>query len=216
MLLAHDLQVQEYFRRLDAPLQKMPPDERAASSLELRQHLAELIAAYEELGCTPDEAAQLALRRFGDPGRVGRRLLREWQAARPAPYDADAVALACALAWSVGLTVALVMNPWARSMESVNVTVRIAVPCLAGLFTGWTLPRHGTRAMCLAALVFALPLLLLAAQLAVSGSAADASGILRLAADPLFLWPTLGGCTACLAGRLRSVRLPKMGRATPA
>jgi hypothetical protein len=72
-----DVRIDAYCAQLDARLVGMPEAQRRELEQELRQHLAALVAAYEELGRTPEEATAAALARFGDPVRIGRRLARE-------------------------------------------------------------------------------------------------------------------------------------------
>ncbi len=67
----------QWFQRLNAPLKRLPPQERAELHQEVRQHLESLVAANEELGSSPQEAWELAMTQFGDPARIGRRLAWE-------------------------------------------------------------------------------------------------------------------------------------------
>lgn len=71
-----------WFQRLNAPLKRLPPQERAELHQEVRQHLEALVAANEELGSSPQEAWEHALAQFGDPTRIGRRLAWEWRRGR--------------------------------------------------------------------------------------------------------------------------------------
>jgi hypothetical protein len=73
--------IDAYFAQLDAQLAGMPEAPRRELEQELRQHLAALVAAHEELGRTPEDATAAALARFGDPVRIGRRLARVSQRA---------------------------------------------------------------------------------------------------------------------------------------
>jgi hypothetical protein len=69
--------IDAYFARLNAQLGTLPEEQRRELEQELRQHLAALVAAHEELGRPPEEATAAALARFGDPVRIGRQLTRE-------------------------------------------------------------------------------------------------------------------------------------------
>ncbi len=71
--------LETFFQRLNAPLRPMPQAQRAELHLEVRQHLDGLTAAYEELGLSPHAAQQEALRAFGDPRKIGRRMYWEWR-----------------------------------------------------------------------------------------------------------------------------------------
>ena len=75
-------ELNEWFQRFNAPLKRLPAEERAELHLEVRQHLEALAAANEELGSSPAEASDLALKQFGDPYKIGRRLCQEWQHSR--------------------------------------------------------------------------------------------------------------------------------------
>ncbi len=66
-----------WFQRLNAPLKRLPAEERAALHVEVRQHLEALAAANEELGSSLEEAWDLARTQFGDPGKFGRKMRRE-------------------------------------------------------------------------------------------------------------------------------------------
>ena len=68
-----------WFNRLNAPLKRLPAEERVALHQEVRQHLDALAAANEELGSSPEEAWKHALEQFGDPTRIGRRMAWEWR-----------------------------------------------------------------------------------------------------------------------------------------
>ena len=46
----NDPQVEEWFQRLNAPLQRLPLAERVELHTEVRQHLDALVAANKELG----------------------------------------------------------------------------------------------------------------------------------------------------------------------
>lgn len=69
-----------WFKRLNAPLKRLPAEERAELHQEVRQHLESLAKANEELGSSPEEAWEHALTQFGDPGKFGRQMQREARA----------------------------------------------------------------------------------------------------------------------------------------
>ena len=52
----NDPQVEHWFQRLNAPLKRLPAEERTQIHQEVRQHLEALAAANEELGSSPEEA----------------------------------------------------------------------------------------------------------------------------------------------------------------
>jgi hypothetical protein len=67
----------EYLGQLSRPLGLAPHEWSDELRQELRQHLEALVAAHIELGSSPEEAVAAALRQFGDPVLIGRRLSRE-------------------------------------------------------------------------------------------------------------------------------------------
>ncbi len=87
-------ELDRWFQRLNAPLKRLPADERANLHLEVRQHLEALVAANEELGSTPEEAWKHALIQFGDSGSFGKKMAQEWRQDRT-DFRAVMVALRC-------------------------------------------------------------------------------------------------------------------------
>jgi hypothetical protein len=63
-----------YLDMLEQSLRLLSPEERAEWREEARQHLVEIARAEEELGLSPEEAAAAAMRQFGNPTQIGRRL----------------------------------------------------------------------------------------------------------------------------------------------
>lgn len=74
--------VNDWFRRLDAAWRHLPAEERASQREEIQQHLEGLVAANITLGQLPDDAWKAALKQFGDPTRIGRKMYQEWQQGR--------------------------------------------------------------------------------------------------------------------------------------
>jgi hypothetical protein len=82
---------EQYLDSLEKPLNTLSPDERREWRHEAAQHLGDLAAAHEELGATPEEAAEAALAQFGDAGLIGSQMRQQasgrildgsgWQAA---------------------------------------------------------------------------------------------------------------------------------------
>src|SRR5579859_4441771 len=70
--------LETYLDTLCRPLaEATPPEEQRAIRDEMRAHLLALAAAHEELGNTPEEAMQAALRKFGSAQKVGAALRNE-------------------------------------------------------------------------------------------------------------------------------------------
>lgn len=57
----NDPSLDQWFQQFNAPLKRLPVEERAQLHTEVRQHLEALVAANEELGSTPEEAWAHAL-----------------------------------------------------------------------------------------------------------------------------------------------------------
>lgn len=76
------LEAQEWFRRFEASLRRLPMEERLRQREEVQQHLEGLMAAQEALGQSPEAAWKAALAQFGDPTQIGRKLCQEWQQGR--------------------------------------------------------------------------------------------------------------------------------------
>jgi hypothetical protein len=64
-------------RYLDKVSRPMPVREREEWRMEVEQHLASIIAAYEELGHSHEEATELALTRFGEAAQLGLQMQAE-------------------------------------------------------------------------------------------------------------------------------------------
>lgn len=173
----NDEHLDQFFQRLNKPLKRMPQPARAELHAELRQHLAALVAAHEELGSTPEEALDLALRQFGDPAKIGHRLWWEWflsSRRRPsegflaAGYALVLYAL-CDLLFALPPLLAplgdrLVPSScmaalrsggdflrYAQTLELLGLLTVLAmtlgVPALVGWLVGRKFPRHSLRAM---------------------------------------------------------------------
>lgn len=162
-----------FFKRLNAPLHRMPQQERTELHQEVRQHLDGLTAAYEELGLSPDEALESALRAFGDPCKIGRRMYWEWRRGQwrglsgemkavlsmIGLYASSATILLTALVWSYAVP------PLRGAMpeSALLLTVLAGIPALAGGVLGRLFPKHAvvgafyaTVALTLMPLLFAL------------------------------------------------------------
>lgn len=160
----------EWFQRFNAPLKRLPTEERAELYAEVRQHLDALVAANEELGSPPEEAWELALVQFGDPGAIGRRLAWEWRRGRGwISPDMTAVLYGLGITAATFFGVTLVLNSsWLWSgwwaflsvhSEAVFGTAYMAtVPVLTGAAVGKKFPKQAlTGAFYSAALLPILP-----------------------------------------------------------
>lgn len=145
---ARDTRIEDYLDHLTTPLVDggVPYAVRHEVRREIRQHLLACATAYEELGRSPDEAVPQAIAQFGNPTRIGRRWLCEWQSAEP-PHPVHSVRHATFVALSVfGLATisALALSLLAGSsalfslawMNTLLACEAVAAPTLAGLITG--------------------------------------------------------------------------------
>jgi hypothetical protein len=73
-----------YLDQVCAPLKAAMPEARSNEyRAEMRIHLKERIAAYQELGATPEQAIADALRQFGDSGYIARHWQQECERTVP-------------------------------------------------------------------------------------------------------------------------------------
>jgi len=84
--------VNDWFRRLDAAWRRMPADERTRQRDEVQQHLEGLVAAKVAQGQSVEAAWNAALKQFGEPTQIGRKMYQEWRRNR-AGFHADARAV---------------------------------------------------------------------------------------------------------------------------
>ncbi len=153
----------DYVQRLNAQLRKMPPQERAE---ELRQHLEAQARAHEELGATPAEAMQAALRSFGDPARIGRKLYWEWRQTRR--QRAVSSLLPFLLGTMIVCAVPLLCFAWMNSQGIGDFPgfpryclLLGFTPLLTGTLLGLCFPRRAVRLMVTASAIWIASFLLL-------------------------------------------------------
>lgn len=80
MFSPHDSHpAKEWFRRFDAASRHLPAEERTSQRQEIKQHLEGLVAAKVAQGQSNGAAWESALKQFGDPTQIGRKMYREWQ-----------------------------------------------------------------------------------------------------------------------------------------
>lgn len=146
--LSDDQRVKRFFFRLDEPLRGIPAPERAELHTELRQHLETLVATHLELGASPEEAIEAALRSFGDPAIVGRKLMREWRLKNRDPFWATVAAigvfqlvlgsaLQILLAWRFHYYGHGAIDTHVAQMYNLGVSL---IPLLGGIVVGLRLP----------------------------------------------------------------------------
>ena len=193
-------EVETYFHRLNAQLKKMPPEDRAELHQELRQHLDALAAAHEELGATPEEAARAALRRFGDPKRLGRKMFQEWwQTVHSGERQVVPAILTVLLIHFVFIFAALVW--WPKTHVLLDMT--FAAPPVAGVTARLLFPTGGLKGVAIG-YVFALSLVVFPAM----GISVEDFLMSLLVGG---VWMALGCGAAWLTGVIRRKR-PSGGR----
>jgi hypothetical protein len=97
----HPNRLEEYLDQLERPLTALSPTARREWREEAHEHLQSLIAAHEELGSSPEEAVEAAVRQFGDAARIGRGLRSvARRRRRTTPADREALTMAV---WNIGL-----------------------------------------------------------------------------------------------------------------
>ena len=197
----------QWFQRFNAPLKRLPAEERAELHQEVRQHLESLVAANEELGSPPQEAWEHALMQFGDPARIGRRLAWEWRRGRgwvspdmtAVLYGLGAhVVIASALIFCTVL-VMTVFQLYDNSGTTFIVEYLVGVPTLVGAAIGRRFPDRALTGAFHAAVAW--PLLPLMVACAVSMTRLNIPDLLSV-----MLWPAAWLTLGCGAAYVASAR----------
>jgi hypothetical protein len=202
-----DPRIEDYLDRIYAPLVGWVPYEaRAELRAELQAHLVSRVAAYQELGSSPDAAVREALAQSGDPQAVAREWMREWERILPrrkAPpaWYATLVALVC-----FAVSTRLICELIGAAQEGALVptwlgnAVAVVLPLLAGLTTGMLSRARSVRAV-LAALLLLIPLTALALS-----TDPDFNEVAGLSVRIGMFWIPIGCAAAALGGWLRTRR----------
>ncbi|MBC8140565.1 MAG: hypothetical protein H7Y38_03905 [Armatimonadetes bacterium] len=77
-LLETTPELDSYLATLGKEIAPLPPEERDAAQVELRQHLEAIVAAETELGTPPAQAVENALTQFGDARTLGKTMRQTW------------------------------------------------------------------------------------------------------------------------------------------
>jgi hypothetical protein len=165
--------LERYLEELERPLTALTPEARAEWREEARQHLAALAAAHEELGSSPEEAVEAALRQFGDARQIGRQVQQSspeglqkggsWRAIGRAYLLFSAPLMAGIIAMiGFGYAYVLSLNPAALdAMRVAGACAFVAVPVAGGWRVGRRMPGRRPGMHLLAALAlsfFAVPI----------------------------------------------------------
>jgi len=90
--------VKDWFRCLDSAWRCLPAEERDSQREEIQQHLEGLVAAKLAQGQLHEVAWEAAIRQFGDPTQLGRKMYQEWQQGRTGfRADMKAILFGCGL-----------------------------------------------------------------------------------------------------------------------
>lgn len=150
-----DALVEDYLDHVSAQLLALPRERRVEMRREINQHVAALAQAHEELGAGPADAAQAALKRFGDPAKIGRAFAATWK--QPLTWKEltafPAAALKQGLLWfgaagvlfAGGATLAVLTSvtlETAQIGDRTGMVAALALPLLAGWQVGRTAPAR--------------------------------------------------------------------------
>lgn len=98
--------LEAYLDECEAPLARCTGTERAEWRDEARQHLIALMELHVELGASEEEALEAALRQFGEPGRLGKKLATAMhRTGSPSAGSHHRGIVAWTLAWDLGFAV---------------------------------------------------------------------------------------------------------------
>jgi len=151
-----DPRIEDYLDQVGAPLIGwVPYAARMELRAELQAHLESLVAAYQELGSSPDAAVREALAQSGDPQAVAREWVREWELVLPRrkatpAWRSTLVALGCfGLATNLALGLIAVAQTSQPMGQLWNLLVfgalLLVLPFIAGLATGLLSPARPAR-----------------------------------------------------------------------
>jgi hypothetical protein len=165
--LSLEERIEDFLDHLCAPLVGIVPyRERHSLREEARLHLECLIAEYREDNHTLEAAVEAAFREFGEPWQSGEEFLREWRP-KPSPRGAGLLvrnATTHAFAWfglptvlCLLLTERYVLTPRQEGLLPYLFALAFVSPLIAGILTGWSVPRKAGqgigRAVSLLALI---------------------------------------------------------------
>ena len=138
----YNSRLEHYLDEMERPLTRLSAETRREWREEARQHLLDLVAAHEELGASPQEAMEAALRQFGDARQIGRQLQRAAQEQTMGPGAALALfspLLIAAILLLTGCAYAYVLSGSLLAytvLQWAGVGAFLAVPILGGWRVG--------------------------------------------------------------------------------
>lgn len=204
----NDPSVDQWFQQFNAPLKRLPAEERAQLHTEVRQHLEALVVANEELGSSPEEAWAHALEQFGNPKTIGRRLAWEWRRKKGVVspdmaavlYGLGAHLASTALLFLGTLLVMRALRLYDNTGAAATWEYLIVVPLLTGTAIGWRFPRRAITGAFYATFAWPImPMVIIAASSAMHFAPAVSPADLFVVALWPLMWLTLGCGAAYLA-----------------
>lgn len=128
--------VKDWFRRFDAASHRLPAEERASQREEIQQHLEGLVDARVAQGQPSEVAWEAAMRQFGDPTQLGRKMYQEWQQGH-SWLRSDVTAVFCATGISLLMMTlgSSLLYLWVHSHGWQSVTWAVRLPLAFGVTT---------------------------------------------------------------------------------
>jgi hypothetical protein len=154
-------------RGVEARLRSLPPTDRAAELLEVRQHLEALAQARQEAGVSEEDAWCEALSQFGDAATVGNDLCHAWRKRNRAGERrlfVGATASVLVGIFGIGLLqwAALRVLNGTSAVTWAIAGVNLVGPLVVGFMTGALVPRKAIQAVltwCVVVVVVTLALM---------------------------------------------------------
>lgn len=163
--------LENYLAELTVPLSALPAKRRSEELREMRAHLENAFAVYQEQGQTEDEAAQAALAQFGAAQVVGEKTVTAWrrgEAISGRSFFGAAVSaplmLTCVLLLQnhfIGF-LAYLLPSWldrycGKHPDIITGLVQgvfLTIFGLTGLVAGSVFPKRAVRGVCLGLIIF--------------------------------------------------------------
>jgi hypothetical protein len=222
---ALDPRIDDYLDHVCAPLVGVVPyAQRQELRSELAGHLEALVCGYQELEPDADTAVVAALRQFGDPRRLARRLLRQsereqssrhlWRATLTALAlfgPTALLSLASLFWWDMAEATGMGTFPMgALGLEGLRVA--LVAPLVAGLMTGLLAPARAALGTFYVQALLILPSVLLSHYGRIPALEYHLQCGTYLAMIQACLWIPVGCGAAALGDFLQNRRMQSAGR----
>ena len=164
-----NLLLANYLNIIEHELRDLPAPARENEIREIESHLHALIQAEQQLEATNEaDATEIALRQFGAPRQIGRKLRKAWERARPeAGWRVTLASVAIGIAlnlvtpfyeifanFAVSVQPVSSLNPiafWSLALPAVSI-----LPFLWGFVAGLISPKRGQLATLIASVLLSL------------------------------------------------------------